>query len=112
MESYLLIGYGLTLFLFTKILQLILRLVPASIDDEEFLLTLLLFNFLYISLFNRTCSPPRRVLFLAVSSLLLLSLLCCRLAMDAITLSRNRHSRYCGDVTNAPPSWLLPLLGA
>ena len=54
MESYLLIGYGLTLFLFTKILQLILRLVPASIDDEEFL-TLLLFNFLYISLFNRTC---------------------------------------------------------
>ena len=54
MESYLLIGYGLTLFLFTKILQLILRLVPVSIDDEEFL-TLLLFNFLYISLFNRTC---------------------------------------------------------
>ena len=50
-----LIGYGFTLFLFTKILQLILRLFPVSIDDEEFLLTLLLFNFLYISLFNRTC---------------------------------------------------------
>ena len=55
MESYSSLGYGLTLFLLLNITVDIATVSLRLSTMRSFFLTLLLFNFLYISLFNRTC---------------------------------------------------------
>ena len=71
MEVYLIIGYGLTPFLCTRKQLSVAAFFPVFLDDGNIFNFIVIYFSLYIYLCNRTCSPPKRVLFLAASSLLI-----------------------------------------
>ena len=70
MEGYLIIGYGLTPLLCTRSSYQLRPYFPVFLDDGNIFNVIVIYFSLCSILFNRTCSPPKRVVFLAVSSLL------------------------------------------
>ena len=100
---YLIIDYGLTPFLCTRKQLSVAAFFPVFLDDgDNFNFIVIYFYFYIICLIGRV-SPLMRGSFLAVSSLLSAIVACCRLAIDANNLSRNRFPYHHRSFYTAPP---------